>query len=95
MEGGAHTVMEAITSGTPVIASRVDGNVGLLGEDYGGYFPVGDAGALAALLARCRDEPAMLEGLRQQIALRAPLFTPQREQASLLALMTDLLRAPP
>jgi putative glycosyltransferase (TIGR04348 family) len=95
MEGGAHTVMEAITSGTPVIASRVDGNVGLLGEAYGGYFPVGDAGALAALLARCRDEPAMLEGLRQQIALRAPLFTPQREQASLLALMTDLLRAPP
>lgn len=94
MEGGAHTVMEAITSGTPVLASKVDGNIGLLGADYAGYFPVGDAGALATLLTQCRDEPAMLEGLRQQIALRAPLFTPQREQATLLALMTDLLRTP-
>jgi putative glycosyltransferase (TIGR04348 family) len=95
MEGGAHTVMEAITSGTPVIASRVDGNVGLLGADYAGYFPVGDAAALATLLQQCRDDPAMLDALRRQVAERAPLFTPQRDQATLLALMTDLLKATP
>ncbi|MGL6109713.1 MAG: selenoneine biosynthesis selenosugar synthase SenB, partial [Rubrivivax sp.] len=41
MEGGAHVVIEAMRSGTPVIASRIDGNVGLLGNDYGGYFPAG------------------------------------------------------
>ena len=47
-------IMEAVTAGTPVLASRIDGNIGMLGEDYEGYFPVGDAAALAALIGRCR-----------------------------------------
>ena len=38
MEGGAHVLMEAVRSGTPVLASRVAGNVGMLGADYLGYF---------------------------------------------------------
>ena len=58
MEGGAHVVIEALRSGTPVIASRIDGNVGLLGDDYGATFRSGDAAALAGLAAarprRCR-----------------------------------------
>ena len=52
MEGGANVVIEAVRSGVPVLASRIDGNVGLLGADYDGYFPVGDAAALAALMRR-------------------------------------------
>ena len=56
MEGGAHAILEAVCSGTPVLASRIDGNVGMLGADYAGYFPWGDAAALAGLLQRCRDE---------------------------------------
>ena len=47
MEGGAHVVMEAVQSGTPVLASRIDGNIGMLGEPYGGYFDHGDDAALA------------------------------------------------
>jgi len=54
IEGGAHVVMEAVASGTPVLASRIDGNVGMLGADYAGYYPWGDAEALASLLLRCR-----------------------------------------
>jgi putative glycosyltransferase (TIGR04348 family) len=90
MEGGAHVVIEAITSGTPVIASRIDGNLGLLGDDYDGCFPVGDAPALARLLQRCRDEPAMLAHLQEQCARRAALFHPDRECAALLALVAEL-----
>ena len=56
MEGGAHVVMEAICSGTPVVASHIDGNVGMLGPNYPGYFAVGDAQALAKLLLQLRDE---------------------------------------
>src|SRR5262249_11890594 len=41
-EGGANVISEAIVAGVPILASRIDGNVGLLGEDYSGYFPVGD-----------------------------------------------------
>src|SRR5690606_17615691 len=38
MEGGANVVLEAVRCGTPVLASRIDGNVGMLGEAYAGYF---------------------------------------------------------
>ncbi len=95
MEGGAHVVMEAVRSGTPVLASRMDGNVGLLGEDYGGYFPVGDAAALATLLQQLRDDPTMLAPLQHQCQARAALFDPARESAALHALLAELLPAWP
>ena len=98
MEGGAHVVIEAVRSGTPVLASRIDGNVGLLGDDYDGYFAVGDAAGLATLLQRVRDEPAMLAHLQRQCAARAALFDPRRESAALHALIGEILdsrTAPP
>ena len=98
MEGGAHVIMEAVRSGTPVLASRVDGNVGMLGAGYGGYFPHQHAAALAALLLRCRESQqaagagadGLLAQLRAQSEVRALLFTPQAEQAALLQLVADL-----
>jgi putative glycosyltransferase (TIGR04348 family) len=94
MEGGAHVIMEAVCSGTPVLASRVAGNVGMLGEDYSGYFPLGDAAALVARLRAIRlsltqaFNPAQggdLAVLHAQCAARAALFAPAAEQAALLA----------
>jgi putative glycosyltransferase (TIGR04348 family) len=106
IEGGAHVVMEAILSGTPVLASRIPGNVGLLGDDYAGYFEPSDAEGLAQLLRRCRGAglasgtaPEALTGdewlaqLRAQCALRAPLFSPDVERAALLQLVQDLSSA--
>lgn len=96
IEGGAHAVLEAVRCGVPVLASRIDGNVGMLGEGYAGYFPVGDAPALAALLRHCREDMAMPHGrlahLAAQCTDRAPLFAPEAEQAALLNLLHDLLR---
>jgi putative glycosyltransferase (TIGR04348 family) len=103
MEGGAHVIMEAVRSGTPVLASRVPGNVGMLGSDYEGYFEHGQAGQLAALLERCRSgqvarpddpAPALLDRLRAQCALRAPLFTAEAERAALLQLLQELQDPP-
>ena len=93
MEGGAHVIMEAVACGTPVLASRIDGNVGMLGTDYSGYFPWGDAEALAALIRRCRDTGSnpLLETLQRQCALRAPLFAPEAERAALHNLVRELL----
>ncbi len=91
MEGGAHVVMEALRSGTPVIASRVDGNVGMLGECYRGYFDWGDAQGLATLIASLRDDPAMLCALARQGAVRAPLFDPVQEQRRLLDIVSSLM----
>lgn len=94
LEGGAHVVIEAVASGTPVLASRIDGNLGLLGDDYAGGFDWGDDAALATLLQRCRDDPAMLDRLHAQCAARAPLFAPDHERATLHALMHRLLENP-
>lgn len=91
MEGGAHVVLEAVRAGTPVLASRIPGNVGMLGVGYAGYFAGGDAEALARLLQRCRDEPALLPTLRRQCRARASLFEPRREQQALRRLVSRLL----
>lgn len=94
MEGGAHVLMEAVCSGTPVLATHIPGNVGMLGTDYPGYFPWGDAAVLARLLLQCREDmgqaPSMISALKAKCALRAPLFAPAAEQASLLALLQEL-----
>ena len=78
-EGGANVISEAAVAGVPVLASRMDGNVGLLGADYPGYFPVGDTQALARLLQRLEREPRFVARLGKALARRAPLFRPARE----------------
>jgi putative glycosyltransferase (TIGR04348 family) len=93
MEGGANVIIEAVTSGVPVLASDISGNRGMLGDDYAGYFTPGDAGALAALIERSIADRAFDALLRRQCAARAALFLPAAEQAALLDLVDNLLRA--
>jgi glycosyltransferase involved in cell wall biosynthesis len=93
MEGGAHVIIEAVASGTPVLAARVDGNVGMLGEDYAGYYAWNDAPALADLLLRCRQDADFLSRLLAQCRLRAPLFSPTAERAALQQVVHDLLES--
>ena len=94
MEGGAQVVIEALASGTVVLASRIDGNVGLLGPRYDGYFDWGDAAGLATLLARLRDDVVMLKALQAQCAQCASLFHPSLERQTVLNLMEALFRLP-
>ena len=96
MEGGAHVVMEAVRSGTAVLASRIDGNVGMLGRDYEGYFESADAAGAAALLLQCRPDAGvpgtgLLARLMVQCVARAPLFDPGLERAQLHALVAELV----
>ena len=81
MEGGANVVIEAVRSGVPVLASRIDGNVGLLGADYDGFFPVGDAAALAALMRRFVADAAFAAHLAAQCA-RARAAVPAGARAA-------------
>lgn len=90
-EGGANVISEALAAGTPILASRIAGNVGLLGDDYPGYFPVADTAALRALLLNAENQPAFLSTLRHACARRAPLFTPQRETEAWRALLAEIV----
>lgn len=83
MEGGANVVSEAIAANVPVLASRISGNVGLLGAKYPAYFPVGDSRACAALIARCGSDRAFLNDLRRRMKALQPLVRPLRERQKL------------
>lgn len=87
MEGGANVVSEALTAGVPVLASRIPGNIGLLGARYRGYYPVGDAHALAALLRRVETDADFLAALRRQCAARRKLISATQEKLALRRLL--------
>ncbi len=87
MEGGANVIVEAITAGTPVIASHISGNIGMLGEEYPGYFAFGDAVACALLLHRAETDVRFMQQLTVACAKRAKLFAPQREATAIRAVV--------
>ena len=82
MEGGANVLSEAIAHGIPVLASRIAGSTGLLGDDYDGFFEVGDTRALRRLLVRCEQEPDFHTRLRSQLEDRQKLFSRANELAT-------------
>lgn len=83
MEGGANVVAEAARIGTPVLASRVSGNIGMLGARYPGYFALGDDKALARLLERAAGDGRFYGQLKTALRARRKLFAPAAERAAL------------
>lgn len=92
MEGGAQAVIEAVTAHTAVIGSRIDGNAGLLGADYPGWFKAGDARGAARLIERAAREPAFLRALEHACEKRRHLFAPARESAAVNRLVDNALQ---
>ncbi|HYY61327.1 MAG TPA: selenoneine biosynthesis selenosugar synthase SenB [Burkholderiales bacterium] len=92
MEGGANVVAEAARIGTPVIASRMPGNIGMLGARYPGYYPVADDAALAALIARAAKDAKFYRQLKSALAARRKLFAPAAERASLVRVVREALQ---
>ncbi|HET9385621.1 MAG TPA: selenoneine biosynthesis selenosugar synthase SenB [Gemmatimonadales bacterium] len=90
MEGGANVICEAARIGVPVLASRVPGNVGMLGRDYPGYFSLFDDRSLARLIERCRTHAPFYKKLRNALLRRRALFAPSAERASLKHLLQGL-----
>lgn len=78
-----------MVAGTPVIASRIAGNIGLLGEDYPGYFDSGDTREAARLMERVESEPRFLAELKSHCEGKAYLFSPERELAAWRDVITE------
>jgi putative glycosyltransferase (TIGR04348 family) len=92
LEGGANAVSESIACAVPVISSRISGSIGLLGEDYPGYFPVGDTQALADLLRRAETDPGFYEPLTTSCERLAALVDPANERRAWQELLEELMK---
>ena len=82
MEGSSNVLSEALISSVPVVASQIPGLMGTLGEDYPGYFPLGDTRALARQFQKAEVDQAFYRKLQSHCARLSWLVQPQREQAS-------------
>ena len=89
LEGGANVMSEAIVASVPVLASRVAGNVGILGKDYPGLFPVGNSQQLAQLLRRAECDAEFLAQLKSHIKKLTPLFDPVTEKKAWADLISE------
>ena len=89
-EGGSNALSEALASGVPVLSTRVDGSMGVLGRDHPGLFNVGDAAALAALLERAETDPAFLAALGAAGEHCRPLVDPAREREAWRGLLAEI-----
>jgi len=87
LEGGANVVSEAVVSGIPVIGTDIPCMQGLLGDDYPGLFPVGDAPMLAQLLHRAESDCRYYEELVARCRRESYKFAPARERESLKILV--------
>lgn len=89
-EGGANVVSEAIAAATPVLATAIPGNLGLLGADWPAQFPAGDEVALGRLLAKVATEPPFWRQLVDRTRALQPMVAPEHERAAWRQLLADL-----
>ena len=91
MEGGANVLSEAIVASLPVLASRIAGNIAILGDDYPGLFDVGATRQLKQLMQRLESDPAFRGELSKRTRTLARLFNPRREEQSWAELLKELI----
>lgn len=91
MEGGANVVGEAISVGTPVLSTRISGSIGLLGEDYPGFFEPGDVDGLRRLLLDAESEGRFYKSISKRCAALKSQFQPSHERRSWQQLLEELL----
>ena len=91
MEGGANVISECCTAGLPVVASKIDGSIGLLGKTYPGYYPCGDTKSLRELLIKAETDAEYLLKLTKACRSKAGLFTYKNEINNLKNLFNSFL----
>ena len=81
---------EAIVAGLPVIATAIDGCMGVLGAEYPGFFPVGHEDELTDMLVRAEQDSVYLSSLEIALAGMAPQLTRQVERQRWAQLLEEL-----
>ncbi|WP_245975509.1 selenoneine biosynthesis selenosugar synthase SenB [Amycolatopsis palatopharyngis] len=90
-EGGANVISEALAAGVPVLSSAIAGSQGLLGDDYPGYFAVGDTAGLAELMFAAEvDRGGFYGALWDRCDRLRTTIDPRRERDAWASLLNEL-----
>ena len=89
-EGGPIVLVEALAASIPVLSTRIKAVVGHLGENYPGYFPVGDTNALVSLLQLAETDQGFYADLKKRSEKVKSLVDPARERESWKKLLKNL-----
>ena len=92
-EGGSLALAEALVQGVPVLASRIEANVAMLGARHPGLFRCGDTRALRRLMLRCEQDERFRELLARASRARGAALTESRERAAWRKLLSRLARS--
>ena len=90
MEGGANVVGESISVGTPVLSTRISGSIGLLGEDYTGFYEPGDVAGLRRLLLEAEKQSEFYSEISESCAALKSVFEPAHERRAWRELLGEL-----
>lgn len=89
-EGGPGVIAEAVMASTPVLATRIDGVLGMLGPDHPGLFEPGDVAGLARRLERAESDAAFLAELVRSGDACRPRFERAQEVGAWRALLHEI-----
>lgn len=93
-EGLPRTVLQAMATGVPVVATAVDGIVDVIEHERTGLLvSPGDPGALTVAVVRLMDAPSQRADMAQAAADRVPDFDARRMVSQLETLYAELLAA--
>lgn len=90
IQGCANVLSESIVVGTPVVASAVPGNVGVLGEEYPGLFEPKNDEDLAKRIGAAEGDTRFYANLRRHCDQLRPDFDMARERDAWKALIDSL-----
>ncbi len=94
MEGSSNVLSEALASGVPVIASKIPGLIGTLGDRYPGYFPLGNTAKLQTLLLKAEIDDRFYRRLHRDCRRLAKLVQPKSEVGAWRRLLAECAQKP-
>ena len=89
-EGGSSAIAEAAVCGVPVLCSGISGNIGMMGDDYPGYFPPKDTEALTRLLSLIEADAGLRQELVRRVERLQRRFSPETERTSWRNLLASI-----